>query len=172
MVCRDPTPARDLGPGVEGLSHSARLQRASPDASGSERDLSWFDRRGRRLRALGGSNLYLELRLSPDDTQVAAKTYGPAAIWTIDAVRGVGVIAVQEGDPGAPLWSPDGSELYFQVNRGDGVFRPERRRPDTTAPPTLLLDTDENAYVEDVAPDGSHLLILSGLAGRARRTTA
>jgi len=97
---------------------------------------------------------------------VVAETGNPVGnsdLWTIDVNRGVATRHTSHlGRDHDAVWSPDGSELFFSSDRGGtGRMRLHRKRLDGVGAPSLLLDTDVNAYCGAVSPDGATLLYLS-----------
>src|SRR5262249_28353160 len=80
--------------------------------------LTWLDRAGRQLGAVGaGDTNALSVELSPDDSRVAihrVDDVGNMDIWVIDARRNV--MTRLTSDPANdqyPVWSPDGTRLVF-----------------------------------------------------------
>jgi Tol biopolymer transport system component len=98
------------------------------------RQLSWFDRRGKPLSAAGPRNDYLSFQLSPDEKYAAVNRFedpGTAfpTIWVLDLLRHGAVSRFTDTDVAQPefnpVWAPDSSEILF--SRGDdhrmGLFR-------------------------------------------------
>ena len=119
---------------------------SSPSSPGKQRDLSrlvWRDRSGRRLGELGTpGNLsgFGGLALSRDGRRAAVSrvddAQGDADIWLYDVDRGTETrLARQGADESDPLFSPDGSTLYFGSAGDDGsalVRRDLASGPETT----------------------------------------
>jgi serine/threonine protein kinase len=104
--------------------------------------LTWLDRKGSLLGPAGiPQGEYVDFRLSPDGTRLAASLLDPKTnvvdIWITDLVRG-STFRVGAGGSitNAAVWSPDGTRLLFRSNRqgmiqlyersaaGGGVDRP------------------------------------------------
>ena len=82
---------------------------------------------------------FQNLLISPDGRKVAVTIYerGASDIWIGDIERGVLQRLTTEGGCVDPLWSPDGSMIYFAWIRG--TFPNLYRVPaDGSAPPTLV----------------------------------
>jgi Tol biopolymer transport system component len=86
--------------------------------------LTWVDRNGKTDRMVGEADGYSNLSLSPDERRLAvAITTGTPRnrdIWVIDLARDDTATRLtfnpsQEGDP---IWSPDGSQIVFNTDRG------------------------------------------------------
>jgi eukaryotic-like serine/threonine-protein kinase len=105
-----------------GFSVSA-MGRLAYRAGGSERrQLTWFDRTGKRVGAAGepDTNGIENPALSPDDRRIAvARTVqSNQDIWVIDVLRG-GATRFTFDPAVEPygVWSPDGTRIAFQSNR-------------------------------------------------------
>jgi len=74
--------------------------------------LTWFDRSGRNLGAIGSPGRFEVVALSPDDTRAAVSR--DADIWVIDLARGTEVRLTSSSDwENFPVWSPDGSRIVY-----------------------------------------------------------
>jgi eukaryotic-like serine/threonine-protein kinase len=116
--------------------------------------LLWVGLDGTERLVAAPLSTYSNPRLSPDGRTVA---YSHAAgIWVTDIVRGsqIRVFAGSEGVTGYPVWSPDGSHLYFRT--ASGIVR---MRADGEGAPEMLAGTTRIDYPGAVTADGSALLI-------------
>ena len=80
--------------------------------------LTWVDRSGAPQKTIGDPGVFLNVDLSPDETRVAAATFGDSPdsdIWVLDLNRnGDGVrVTANPADEYDPRWSPDGSQIAF-----------------------------------------------------------
>ena len=118
-----------------------------------DRLLSWFDREGTGLVSVGEPGVSFPIALSPDGSMVAFYWDGPLSdrpgIWVLDIARGVQTLLVAEGaeaaagNPGNPVWSPDGSTLaYNQGVRGRVLTRPVAGPSDDT----LVFQAQEGTF--------------------------
>ncbi len=89
--------------------------------------LTWFDRSGRAAGEVGEPAVYVTYRLSPDERTIAAMVLDPArikaGIVTIDAASGAATRFLRgAGNALYPVWSPDGSRLFFgSVAEGSNI---------------------------------------------------
>ena len=163
--------------GVRRLSYGARA--ADPDVSPDGSRLAFTVQRADR-RELATAPLapafrfepaslvsapgvdFASPRWSPDGTRLAAERRivgGPSQIVTIDvATRTVDAI-VADGRNANPIWSPDGSTIYFASARGDDPFR-IFAVPSTGGPIRRLEGTGVSAQFPAIAPDGRTLVFV------------
>ncbi len=88
--------------------------------------MTWFSRGGAIPGTLGSHGDYTDVRLSPDEKQVAASLVDPKTgnpdIWLTDLTRNT--TARFTNGPGlnnGPVWSPDGSRIVFRTTRRGGA---------------------------------------------------
>ena len=91
------------------------------------RQLVWFDRSGKPLQPLAGSEIQggITSSLSPDGRYAALERIadGTADIWLLDIARGVPLrFTFDRAFDLAPIWSPDSRRVMFQSNRS-GTFK-------------------------------------------------
>jgi Tol biopolymer transport system component len=116
--------------------------------------LTWVGFDGTERPLAVPSRGYSNPRLSPDGHTVAYSD--AAAIWAMDTARG-SEIRVFEGDQGLtgyPVWSPDGSHLYFRTSTGI-----VRMRADGGGTPQTLAGTTRTDYPSAVTADETALLV-------------
>jgi Tol biopolymer transport system component len=94
--------------------------RASGASSGSQ--LTWVDRNGHETGTLGPPADIGAFELSPDGRKVAAAIAAAGAtggdIWVLDVARNLSTrFTFDPADDAWPVWSPDGSKIYFASNR-------------------------------------------------------
>jgi hypothetical protein len=100
--------------------------RASEASSGVQ--LTWVDREGQPTGTLGPPANISTFVLSPDGRKVAATVGELGAnsdIWILDVPRNLSTrFTFDRADDAWPVWSPDGSRIYFTSNRkGSGDIR-------------------------------------------------
>jgi Tol biopolymer transport system component len=138
--------------------------------------LTWFDRGGKPLGPAGPEGDYVDFRLSPEETSVAASLVHPKAgtvdIWITDLARGNrSRFSSGEALTASVAWSGDGSRLVYRNNNRDGgaanqFFR--RSAGGGGAEEVLLtLETARAAQIRganlvptDCTPDGAHILFI------------
>jgi hypothetical protein len=92
--------------------------RGSPLAQVMERvtegQLTWFDRKGNSLAAIGLSAVYAGAVLSPDEKYVAFMRGFPRDIWIMEVAGGFPTqFTTDPADDRFPTWSPDSQTIMF-----------------------------------------------------------
>jgi Tol biopolymer transport system component len=135
------------------------------------KQLTWLDRHGNNLNAIGEPGVYGNLDLSPDGKRVAVDRLirPPGAeplidIWLIDLATGAATPLTD--DPAAdydPAWSPDGKYIIFNSNRPVKVRSALFVRPaNGSGVDTLVAGSDTYSLtVADWSPT-THDLIFNG----------
>ena len=116
--------------------------------------LSWVGFDGTERPITAPLRSYSNPRVSPDGQTIAFSD--SAAVWCIDMARGsqIRVFAGDAGLTGYPVWSPDGSHLYFRTSSGIARMRADGGGTPQTLPGTTRID-----YPSAVTADESGLLI-------------
>ena len=123
--------------------------------------LTWLDRQGKFLSAVGPHNEYLSFNLSPDDRYVALHRHDDPdtawpTIWVMDLSRGCAIFRFTDTDIGFPeftaVWSPNSRELLF--SRGDDRRMRLFRRTLSGGAGTCVLDTEGPKFPTDWSSDG------------------
>ena len=92
--------------------------------SGSNRQLTWFNRQGEILARPGEPAPYGTMKVSPDGSKAAvvqndSRQPGNADIWVVDLMSGASTrFTFDPGRDTQPVWSPDGRSIAWQSNRG------------------------------------------------------
>jgi Tol biopolymer transport system component len=128
-----------------------------------ETQLIWFDRQGRELGNLGGSNGYRKPSLSPDEKTVAVERPDPQTegtdIWLLDTARGVGSrLTVDPAPDWSPVWSPDGRRVVYTSPRDS--FPPNLYQQDSRGAGAgeFLLRGNRVVHPRDWSSDGRFLV--------------
>jgi Tol biopolymer transport system component len=132
--------------------------------------LTWFDRTGKDLGAIGEPGLYRsDLTLAPDETRAAAAigTTGPKSgsddsIWTIDLKRGVASRLSFGADLQAfPVWSADSMHVAYSVAGKNGpLTRVVQRLASGVGEEQTIADVKEGVILAtDWSSDGKTLLL-------------
>ncbi len=149
------------GPAMAGFSTS-QAGVVSYEKLRSPSRVAWLDRSGRELETIGLEGIVASLRLSPDGRTVAAgirdEKTGTADIWLYDFARKLPLrLTLDEGDDGTPVWSADGTKVFF---RGDRFGPPDLFEIPASSPgqDSMLLRRPGVQSPEDASPDGRSLV--------------
>ena len=99
--------------------------------------------------------------LAPDLQHIAVTKVDGSAIdiWILDLLRGTSArFTVDPAPDNFPIWSPDGSRIVFQSNRGEGSFDLYLKSSSGLVPEEVLLKSDHSKRPEDWSADGRFLL--------------
>jgi Tol biopolymer transport system component len=122
--------------------------------------LTWFDRSGRKLEAVGPVSRMAGLAVAPDGVHIAVgmgEEFAECQLWLLDGTRGTSSRLTFQGGPNVrPRFSPDGSQVVFLSNRanGSGIYR---KAANGTGTEERLLPTTGAVYATDWSPDGRFL---------------
>jgi Tol biopolymer transport system component/tRNA A-37 threonylcarbamoyl transferase component Bud32 len=120
------------------------------------RELVWLDRTGRAVATTPERRRFMSVSLSPDGRRAALTIQGESRdLWTLSLERGtLSRLTSGEGTEFDPVWSRDGRELFYVVDRPPfELHRIAPGAPDSGRPlwdEPAQLDTDGIA----VSPDG------------------
>ena len=133
--------------------------------------LAVLDRQGKVLQRVGPTGRYGQPALSPDGTRIATRWFdtfaagGRSDIWVIDIASGKTTPISNDAPPDfAPLWSPDGKQIFYVSARAGGYQGIYRKNADGTGDADLIYRYEPGAPVNlrDISSDGKHLLFNSG----------
>jgi len=144
-------------------SNNGMLVYASGDAAGAQ-TLTWYDRHGKPLRAVGERGGFSELDLSPDDKKLAVTDFNTASagIWIYDLNTGLkSRLSFSGGVQRSPVWSPDGSRV---AHSSDQMSRISVKQVGGGTPEQQLLAESSTVYasVSSWSSDGRYLLYSQG----------
>jgi Tol biopolymer transport system component len=127
-----------------------------------KRQLVWLDRDGNQVGTLGEPGEYKQVRISPDGRHVAVNRQTPgrdtADLWLFEVESGRGYQFTSEPThEGAPVWSPDGTELVYFSNP-NGHFDLFRKSMGTSSRQEPLAVSGADKYPNDWSSDGKYLL--------------
>jgi Tol biopolymer transport system component len=92
---------------------------------------------------------------------VTDATTGTHDLWIYDVERDLrSRITFDDGEDLAPVWSPDGRQLYFTSNR-EGPLKVYRLRLEESEEPEFVYGDEQSTFVNSVSPDGNRLLLVA-----------
>ena len=133
--------------------------------------LAILDRQGKVLQRVGPAGRYGQPALSPDGTRIATRWFdtfaagGRSDIWVVDIASGKTTPITNDAPPDfAPMWSPDGKQIFYVSARAGGYQGIYRKNADGTGDAEFIYRYDPGAPVNlrDISADGKHLLFNSG----------
>jgi Tol biopolymer transport system component len=122
--------------------------------------LTWFERSGKQLEAVGPPDVYRNPALSPDGRRVMVERPDPQSgksdLWLRDLARGtISRFTFDPADDVSPAWSPDGMRVVFYSGRDPhGLYV---KNASSTGAEELILKTDALGP-EQWSPDGRLIL--------------
>lgn len=128
--------------------------------------LTWFNRDGKILEAVGEPGTYRTLALSPDGKRVAFERVDPLSgssreIWLYEFARGVTTqFTFDSSWDTAPVWSPDGSRIVFGSAK-EGNFNLYQKASNLATEDAPLFKSSDNKLPSSWSPDGRFLLYYS-----------
>jgi eukaryotic-like serine/threonine-protein kinase len=134
-------------------------------------EMTWFNRAGQKLGAVGQPDIYATPALSPDGTRlaVALGEIGKREnIWVYDLKRETGSrLTFNPADDLNPIWSADGERIQFSSNR-DGPYDIYQQAADglgSTQP--VFQSKDQAKYLNDLSADGRYAIYDTGTSAGA-----
>jgi len=136
--------------------------------------LTWFDRHGAKIGALGEVGRYSGVALSADDSRVATAREVVGSnidqdLWILDTSRSTST-RVTFGPilENVPVWSGDGRELIFTVGGENGTLFEQTVNGEPTPRPLLSAGL-EHKIPTSASGDGRFLLYTAENMDRSRR---
>jgi serine/threonine protein kinase len=138
--------------------------------------LVWLDRSGKKLSTVLGSSNSSDVKLSPDAQRVAyAKGDPNSDLWIQELRRDVPMRFTFDTsvDKGAPVWSPDGSEVLFGIWLGGkttpGIYRKSSSGTGKEELVAQPKEPDTVLWPTDWSKDGRFVLCVQGEILNRRR---
>jgi len=131
--------------------------------------LVWLDRSGKKFSTVASSRNASDMRLSPDAQKVAYSKGDPNSdIWVQELKRDVPMRMTFDTsvDKGAPVWSPDGKEILFDIALGGktppGIYRKSSSGTGKEELVAQPKDPDAVLWPSDWSRDGRFILCVQG----------
>jgi Tol biopolymer transport system component len=138
------------------------------NTAGSTSQLTWFDRTGRRLAAMGEEYVYSNsFRLAPDGRRVAATRDRPGGndLWLLDPERGSASRFTSASASNIyPVWSPDGRMIVFTTT----AQRLFRKDAGGSSEEQRIIEGLNPQYANDWSRDGRILIYYEKSPGTQR----
>jgi serine/threonine protein kinase/Tol biopolymer transport system component len=121
--------------------------------------LTWFSRSGKKLDTAGAAGDWEAFSLSPDGESVVAARRDPQSfrfdLWKRDLAHGAESRLTSTGNNRYPVWSSDGTQIYFMSDR-EGDYKVYRKAANGTGPEEVV----EAAFKAplDASRDGLYLI--------------
>ncbi|HUS18656.1 MAG TPA: protein kinase [Terriglobales bacterium] len=136
-------------------------------SSSSGASLTWFDREGRPLSQVGGTDIYYNPALSNDGKRLAVDVGRVGDIWIYDLDRPTRTRLTfgAETDWG-PVWAPDGKRLAYTSWSADGSqYKLLLKNSSGVGEPELLTESAARMTAAAWSPDGKYLLYVLSESG-------
>jgi eukaryotic-like serine/threonine-protein kinase len=172
-VTGDPAPvvnavAFDDGPAYGHISASANGSLVYLPAASRTWQLTWFNRKGEVVGKPVQTEEFRVLKLSPDGSKAAIERRqvfaGQSSIWVIDLVLGTNSrLTFGPGYDVQPVWSPDGSRIAWESNRGGKISLYEKAANGVGSEESLYQFSGEaSVTLTDWSHDGRFLIYRLG----------
>ncbi|HEY3171970.1 MAG TPA: protein kinase, partial [Thermoanaerobaculia bacterium] len=149
-------------PGFAPFSVSGPNALAYSSPAAKSRQLTWFDRSGRRLGTVGEPGDFSTPRLSRDEKKIAVaireESKTSTDIWISDSVRGTwSRLTFDPSNERAPLWSPDSSRIAFASAAG-GILDLYEKPASGSGEPRVVVRSNTDKFPTDWTRDGRFLV--------------
>ncbi len=157
-----------VGPGGALFSVSENRLLYQPASQANSKQLTWFDRNGRKVDVVGETGDYFDLRLSPDEQKLALNAGSPYSdIWVDEMAHPAqNRLTIEPGtDHGLPVWSPDSRQIVYAALSGKGTHGIYERQANGVGSDELLLpaeSSDVGVLPTSWSHDGKFLLFSHG----------
>jgi eukaryotic-like serine/threonine-protein kinase len=131
----------------------------------ARKQLTWFDRAGKRIKTLGDPRAFFSIELSPDGRTLAASApdaLGNFDLWLYDVASGLPTRFTS--DPGGEfygVWSPDGRSIILNATR-KGHYDLFRGLANSAGTEEALYTNDMDKVPTSWSSDGKSLLYFTG----------
>jgi Tol biopolymer transport system component len=155
--------------GAVSVARDGALVYQNGGASNTDSQLTWYDRSGKELSQIAVQGDLGDLQLSPDNSRVALSTTDPATrtrdIWLVDVKRGLRTrFTFEPADEIMPLWSRDGSQLFFTARVG-GLNTVYQKPVSGLGDATKVFSSQDLPVATNLSADGATLLLTQDVFG-------
>jgi Tol biopolymer transport system component/predicted Ser/Thr protein kinase len=169
QLAGEPVPVAEQVASIQSLGHysaseNGALAYRTGTVQGLDLQLSWFDREGKATLTPVEPSRSSTLKVSPDGKRAATIRIDPQTnnvdIWVLDLATGAGSrFTFDPATDGNPVWSPDGSQIAWQSERG-GFWGIYRKASNGSGNDELLYksDTFKAGNLTDWSRDGRFIL--------------
>jgi Tol biopolymer transport system component len=129
--------------------------------------LVWVDRTGKKLSAIAPDVAdFGDIELSPDRTKLAAAVLndqtGRRELWIYDVATGKKTrVDNSTADENWLIWSPDGSRVVYNSQRGRGLDLYGRDLAGDPKETLIAIDEERGQWPVSWSPDGKNLLVVT-----------
>lgn len=122
--------------------------------------LAWYDREGRPLSQVGGTDVYYSPSLSRDGKRLAVDVGRVPDIWIYDLDRPTRTRFTFGSEPDwAPVWAPDGKRLVFTAGTAErNRYKLYIKNASGVGNAELLTESTAEITPYSWSPDGKYLL--------------
>jgi len=157
---------RGNGSGKYSISDNGILAYLSGGRATGLWELVWVDRAGKTTAVSAHARDATWHALSPDGSRIAWVLRDAASgipdVWVLEIERDMLTrLTFDDGVDERPLWSPDGSWIYFNSDRVHGVAELYRRKADGSGDAERLTTAENFQHAKSISPDG-HTLVFQG----------
>jgi Tol biopolymer transport system component/predicted Ser/Thr protein kinase len=119
-------------------------------------ELVWIDLAGRQTPVFTKKRNYNAPRLSPDEKQIAVIV--DKDLWVYEIETGRGIRITGNGNTNYPVWTPDGSQIVYNVEK-QGLWLVNIKNADGTGTARTILSGDKEARPYSIHPTENLILM-------------
>ena len=159
---------KSTGCGLYSFADNGVLVYISGGKIRGDSELVWVDRAGKMTSASQHHRIAIGQALSPDGSRIAwvlgGRGYGPPDIWVLELGRDMLTrLTFDDGNEASPVWSPDGSWIYFYSDRVGGIPEIYRKKADGSGDAERLTNSNTTQGPRSISPDGLTLVYFENL---------